>query len=242
MKEKSKKGKLYLVSAGIGDLENMTLRAHKIVTNADIVLAMEFVRKQYEQILVGKEVHDAGHGLFTNIEKGSGAYGDKDKIRSVVRGGVLEGKIVVVLDFGDPVLYGPQSGYLKEFADLNPEVVPGLSSFNAASAALGREITGGYDRAVVISEAMNSQEGDDRLEKLAATGSTLVLLTMRMDIDKVVFQLKKHLPEDTPAAVVCSAGFKDKERVLKTTLGSLAKCIRLEEPSWDYILYIGDFL
>lgn len=235
-------GKLYLVSAGIGDPDNMTLRAHKIVTNADIVLAMKFIREQYAALLEGKDVYDAGHGLFTNLEEGDGAYGDKDKIRAVIRDGILAGQTVVVLDFGDPVLYGPHSGYLKEFADLNPEVIPGISSFNAANSALGREISGGYNRAVVISEAMGNQNDDDRLEKLAATGSTLVLFTMLMDVDKIVSRLKKHLPGDTPAAVVCCAGFKEKQNVVLTDLDSLAQRIKDEKPSWDYLVYIGDFL
>ncbi|PIE55253.1 MAG: tetrapyrrole methylase [Dethiosulfovibrio peptidovorans] len=231
-------GKLYLVGAGVGDLDNMTLRAYKIIQSADIVLAMKFIHEQYAGLLEGKEVYDSGHGFFMNLNAPE-AHGDEAKVRSIVRKNIHAGKIVVILDFGDPVLYSPQSGYLTEFADLNPEVVPGVSSFNAANAAIGFEITGGYNRAVVLSEAMSNWSEEGRLEKLAATGAILVLFTMRMDVDNVVSQLKKHLSGDTPVTLVCSAGFKDREKVIRTRLDLLAQCIQEERPSWDYLLYIG---
>lgn len=242
MKSCQTKGKLYLVSAGIGDPDNMTLRAHRIVSTADIVLTMQFLRKQYAVLLAGKEVHDAGHGLFTKIEEGKGAYGDKEKIRSVIREGVAAGQTVVVLDFGDPVLYGPHSGYLREFADLKPVVVPGVSSFNAANAALGVELTGDYDRAVVLSEAMDNHSNDDHLARLAATGSTLILFTMRMNIERVYQALKRHFSGETPVAMVCGAGFSARERVIRTSLDQLTKSFVEEQPPWDYLLYIGPAL
>lgn len=242
MSKETKKGKLYLVSAGIGDMDNMTLRAHKTIKEADIVLAMKFVRQQYAALLEDKETHDSGHGLFTNMDEASGIRGNKEEIRSIVRSGVAAGKNVVVMDFGDPLLYSPQSGYLTEFADLNPEVVPGISSFNAANAAIKREITSGYNNAVILTEAMSGWNDEERLSKLAATSSTLVLFTMRMDIENVVSQLKKHFPGDTPAAIVCSAGFKEKEKAIRTTLDELVQTVNDTEHSWDYLLYVGNFL
>lgn len=237
-KQMNKQGKLYLVSAGIGDPDNMTLRAHKIIKSADVVLAMKFIRKQYAELLKDKEVHDAGHGLFMDLDS-HGERGNEEEVRSIVRENVEAGKTVVVLDFGDPVLYSPQSGYLIEFKDLNPEVVPGISCFNAANAAIGREITSGYNRAVILSEAMKNWDDENRLEKLAASGATLVLFTMRMDIDNVASRLKKQLPGETPVTLVCSAGFKEKENVVQTKLDSLVDCIQKENPSWDYLLYVG---
>lgn len=238
MNNKNKQGKLYMVSAGIGDPDNMTLRAYKTILEADIVLAMKFIRNQYSDMLEGKEVYDAGHGLFSKMAA-SVKYGDEDKVRSIVRDGVTAGKIVVVLDFGDPTLYSPQSGYLKEFADLRPEVIPGISSFNAANAAIGLEITDDYNRAVVLSEAMSNWGNEDRLEKLAATGAILVFFSMHLDIGNLVLRLKNYFSSNTPVAVVCSAGLKNKEKVIRTTLASLAQCMKEERPSWDYLIYVG---
>jgi len=233
-------GQLYVVSAGIGDLDNMTLKAHKIILSADMVFAMTFMRKQYSEILSDKEVYDSGHALFTTSDN---KYSDKEEnIRSLIRNGIKENKKIVIMDFGDPVLYGPQSGYLTEFADLNPKVIPGISSFNAANAALGIEITQNYSRPVIITEAMSKDFNEKRMEEIAKINGTVVLLSMRLDIDKVVSQLSKHFSVDTPTAIVCASGFKEKEKILYTQLRLLPQTIKDEKLSWDYLIYIGDFL
>ncbi len=233
-------GQLYLVSAGIGDLDNMTQKAYNIILDADMVFAMSFMRKQYSELLSGKEVYDSGHALFrTSDDK----YSDKEKnIRSLIRNGIKENKKIVIMDFGDPVLYGPHSGYLTEFSDLNPEVIPGISSFNAANAALGIEITQDYNRSVIITEAMSQGFNEKRMEEIAKVDGTIVIFSMRLDINKVVSQLSRHFSENTPAAIVCTSGFKEKEKIIYTHLRLLPQIINNEKLSWDYILYIGKFL
>ncbi|SHO56088.1 Precorrin-4 C(11)-methyltransferase [Vibrio quintilis] len=233
-------GKFYLVSAGIGDTDNITLRAYKLIQQADIVLAMPFVSKLFADVLAGKEVHDPGHAFFIDADFNTAQDGEEDKIRQLIRGAVGQGKIVVVMDFGDPTIYSPQSGYLREFADLNPEVVPGISSFNAANAALGQEITGNYDHPVVLSEVM---EYSERLDQLAASGATLILFSMRMDLADTIGQLKKHYPGDTPAVIVCHAGLRETQFVLRATLDSIVEEADKQQPlPWDHLLYVGEGL
>ncbi|MCD4811381.1 tetrapyrrole methylase, partial [bacterium] len=60
-----------------------------------------------------------------------------------VRQGIKEGKKIAILDHGGPLIYGPWVWVLEEFADLTPTVIPGVSSFNAASAILKKEVTSG---------------------------------------------------------------------------------------------------
>lgn len=236
-------GHFYLVSVGIGDPDNMTIRARKIIEAADIVFAMKFIRTQLAFLLEGKEVHDAGHGLFSKMTKNTAMIEEEKRIPPIIRSAVAAGKTVVVLDFGDPTLYSPQSGYLTEFADLSPQIIPGISCFNAANAALGREITGAYDHAVILTEAMCGWEGSkERLAKLAATQSTLVFFAMRMDLDEVVGELKNHYAPDTPVAIVAHAGFSDKETVYNASLETVARLASQEKLSWDHLIYVGDFL
>ncbi len=239
----SNTGQLYLVSAGIGDPDNMTIRAHRIIKSADIVLAMDLVSKPLADLLDGKELHNAGHGLFTGVNVNSGGPKAEDKIRKIIRTGYSEGKTIAVLDFGDPTVYSPQSAYLREFSDLNPKVIPGISSFNAANAVLGRELTGNYDRAVILTEAMKGWDGArERLQKLAATQSTLVFFSMRLDLKEVVSDLKEHYPSDTPIAIVLNAGFAEKEGTIRGTLDTIIEISNDKTLPWQHLIYVGDFL
>lgn len=230
-------GKLYLVSAGIGDVDNITIRAHKILENADIVFAMPFIQRIYSSLLQGKEVYDAGHAFFTDSNVNSAKDNDEDKVRKIIRDAYSQGKCIAILDFGDPTLYSPQSAYLREFSDLNPQVIPGISSFNAANAAIGQEITGKYEVPVVLTEAM---ECNERLDLLASTGATLIFFTMRMNLAKTVEQLKKHYAKDTPAIIVCCAGIREKEVVLRSTLDEIVDLAKARNIPWEHLLYVGD--
>lgn len=233
------KGKLYLVSTGIGDIDNITVRADKIIREADVVLAMPFIQQTFSSLLDGKRVYDAGHAFFTNQPYNTAKENDEENIRKIVRDAVSSGKNVAVLDFGDPTIFSPQSAYLKEFADLSPEVVPGISSFNAANAAIGQEITGDYNKPIILTEAMESNE---RLDQIAATGSTLVFFTMQMNLPETVNRLKKYYSVDTPAVIVSHAGVSASQTVLRATLETIVDAVEKLDIPWQHLLYVGDAL
>ncbi|MEI8632084.1 SAM-dependent methyltransferase [Vibrio sp. PP-XX7] len=123
------RGQLFLVSAGIGDPENMTLRAVEVIRQADLILAMPFVQKQIASFLPhGGTVVDPGHGLFTELSRNhlvdvASVDAMEARVRHMVREHIQCGKRVVVVEFGDPTLCGPQIGYLNEFWDLDPVLI-----------------------------------------------------------------------------------------------------------------------
>jgi precorrin-4 methylase len=239
-------GRLYLVGLGVGDRENMTIKAQRIVSEADVIFAMRGMQKEYADMIEGKEIHDAGHGLFSSMghrRPGSGEL--EEQARKVIRAAVAEGKTVAIIDGGDPTVYGPHTGYLKEFADLNPEVVPGLSSFNAANAALLRGVTSGrVSHSVILTAAMGSRDdykGKDTLAELARTQSSMVFFTMGMDLPEVVGQLLESYPADTPIAIVSHAGSSEKQEVLLATLETILERTGGNLP-FEHLIYVGDFL
>ncbi|WP_028318898.1 SAM-dependent methyltransferase [Desulfobulbus elongatus] len=273
--EQGKKGKVYLVGLGTGDMGNMTIRARDTIAEADIIFAMQGVREAYATLLTGKEVHDAGHGLFGMMHRaekqaekkgakdiGTGPSGQQpvgrhrkplaeiqkqqDETRKIIREGVAAGKTIAILDNGDPTIFGPHIGYLREFADLSPVVIPGLSSFNAANAALKRDVTrGSQSSSVILTAARGAREGyqgKDSLAKLAESQSTLVFYTMGMNLAEVVDVLKKSYPADTPLAIVFHAGSKEKERVLQATLDTVLKQTEGRDLPFEHLIYVGDFL
>ncbi|MBK1701649.1 SAM-dependent methyltransferase [Thiococcus pfennigii] len=244
-----KRGQLYLVSLGIGDPDNITVRAQKTIAGADIVLGMERLREQYGELLRGKDLHEAGHGLFRPLGRrardGETIAAQEAQVRRLVREAVAAGKRVAVIDYGDPTIYGPQIGYLREFADLDPVVVPGISSFNAANAALGRSLTDGDGSRSVILTAAAGRRGEgsrDTLEKLAETRSTLVLFTMRSQLPEVIEQLRRQYPGETPIAIVSHAGYAEREQVLTATLDTILERVGGADLPFEHLIYVGDFL
>jgi len=244
-------GKLFLVSTGSGDLENLTIRAHRILTGADIYFAMrpETARKTFGNFIKDRPVYKAGHGLFTkHLRRGSKKEtADLEKqARSVIRNAVAGGKTVAVLCSGDPTIFCPHTGFMTEFKDLHPAMIPGISSFNAANAALGRNITsGGNSRSVILTAAMGGggkYKGPDTLEKLSETRSTMVFFTMGSTLSDVVVRLKTHYPGDTPMAIVFHAGYKDKERTVSATLDTIQERLGGGMLPFEHLIYVGDFL
>ena len=238
-----KPGRLYLVSVGIGDPDNLTLRAQRTIKSADVVFCMRFVRERFEELLHGKIIHDAGHLWFTRLVPTHALPYDEEgerQTRVILRSAIEAGNTVAVLDYGDPTLYSPQSGYLSEFADLRPVVIPGISSINAANAALRREISGNYDHPLIISDALGTDEATaQRIERLARIDATLVFLTMGADLPFVIDCLRASLPDETPAILVLNAGHAETERVVESTLKHLLERFHPADLPWQYLLYVG---
>ena len=238
------KGRLYLVGLGAGDPDNMTIRAQKIIAAADVVFSMKGVQERYADLLAGKELHEAGHGLFMKMGRRhvseESFAAQEQNARQIIRQAVAQGKTVAILDNGDPMIFGPHAGYLQEFKDLNPEVIPGLSSFNAANAALQKSVTSGKkSHAAILTAAMGDGEG---LAKLAKSQSTMVFFTMRLDLPKVVEQLKKSYPGNTPMAIVFHAGSRQEQKVLLATLDTIVEKAGDKRLPFEHLIYIGDFL
>lgn len=242
---------LYLVSLGIGDIDNMTVKAQKTLAKADVVFGLRGMLEAYAPLLEGKEVHDAGHGLYGQLaRRGDASEEDvlahEQRNRQLIRDAVAAGKVVAIIDYGDSMMYSPQSNYLKEFRDLNPVVIPGISSFNAANAALGRSLTDGrQSQTVILTLAKNARdgyEGMDRLVDLAQTQSSMAFFTMGVDMAAVVEQLMQHYPADTPIAIVIHAGVADKQSIIEATLGTIVAQLDGESLPFQHMIYVGDFL
>ncbi len=247
-------GRLYLVSLGAGDRDNVTIRAQKTIASAQVVLAGKHTCQQYADWLQGKEVHEIGHALFKKNcphrkQDPEGFMKKEAKVRQLVREAVASGKMVAVLDGGDPTIFGPHVGFLTEFKDIDPQIIPGLSSFNAANAALKREINAGIaSHSVILTGALDAEsatesyDAKDTLAKLSETQSTMVFFTMRAKLPQIVERLKPNYPGDTPVAIVCHAGYRGKEKVIKGTLATILDMVKDQKLPHEHLVYVGDFM
>ncbi len=246
------KGKFYLVGVGPGDPDLATLRALDVIKKADLIFCSKPIKEKFAQYLEGKNVVEGYHRLFPFYRKDCSQATEQDKSRermsceeyhkkqeefaSMTRDAVAQGKTVAMLDSGDPLIYGPCSWTLTELHDVDTEVVPGLSCFNAANAALGVGVTEGKtSHSVLLASGWS-------VDEMAPHQATMVLFTMRTEFKKFIDSLSKHYPPETPVAIVMHAGYAETESVMRGTLGGILAQVGEGKLPFEYLLYVGDFL
>lgn len=245
-------GKFYLVGMGPGDPDLATLRALEVIKKADLVFAGRDLQVRFASELAGKRVLDGYHRLFPFFGKDCAKLSEQEKARermsceeyqrkqaefvALTHQAVAQGQTVAMLDSGDPLVYGPCSWTLAALPELDTEVVPGLSCFNAANAALARGVTEGEtSHSVLLASGWT-------VEEMARHRATMVLFTMRTQFQKFVDSLSKHYPPETPVAIVFEAGFQNQEKVMRGTLGGIMQQVSGQKLPFHHLLYVGDFL
>jgi len=173
--------KFYLVGVGPGDADLITLRAIKAIEQADVLFCHRRYGEKFGDYLDGKDVHYGFWRLFPYYGQDPAELEGEERERcqqmaerrnefiGIIRQAVNQGKTVAILDGGDPLIYGPYSWCLEEFEDLKPVVVPGVSCFNAANAALARGITNSESTKSVILTAADWPGKTDTIDGSPST-------------------------------------------------------------------------
>ncbi len=245
---------VYLVGVGPGDADLATLRAIEVMKKADLVFCSNAIREKFADYLAGKEIVGGFWRLFPYYGQDPASLkgderqeaeqldGKRKEFIAKVRKAIAERKTVAILDNGDPLIYGPWAWCLEEFEDLNPVVVPGVSSFNAGNAALKRCVTTADRTKAVILSSTDWPGKTDTIDKLSVHRSTMVLFTMRAEFGDFIAKLLVNYPPETPIAVVKHAGYVDKEEVIQGTLSTILEQVKQDSLSFEYLIYVGDFL
>lgn len=224
------------------------MRAIDTIKRSNVIVCREKTNEKFAEYLKGKEFLDSSRG-WRYSKKDRSKLTDKEKkawseerrkrraeLVSKIRSQITKGKTVSVLDSGDPLIYGPMAWYLEEFKDLNPIVVPGVSCFNAANAALRKSITSGKEtRSVVLTSRRD-------IEKMSEHHPTMVIFTMGTEFKDLITRLTKLYPSQTPIGIVLYAGYKEKESVIKGTLKNIMNKVGDEKLPFEHLIYVGDFL
>ena len=230
-----KVGKVFLVGAGPGDPNLLTLRAAEVIASADVVatdalVAPEIVArvpKSAELIYVGKR---------------SGAHSvPQDQTNRLLIEKAREGKRVVRLKGGDPFVFGRGGEEAEELAaaSIEFEIVPGISSAIAGPAYAGIPVT---HRAHATSVTfVTGHESDETTgvnwKALAQLDGTLVFLMGIANLPMIVRKLREHgAPERRPAAVV-SKGTTAQQRTVTGTLENIEK--RAEGIATPALIIVG---
>ena len=226
-------GKVYIVGAGPGDPDLLTIKGKRLLKEADVV------------IYAGSLVHpDILQGL--EAELFDSAKLNLDEIIGIISGKVEEGKKVVRLHSGDPSIYGAIKEQMVRLDSLGIpyEIIPGVSSAMAVAAALKEEFTlPEVTQTLIITRLggrtpVPEKEALGRLSEIRA--SMLIFLSVGM-IDKVVSELLHGYPEDTPVAVVEKVTWPQ-ERIIRGQLKDISKKVKDAGIEKTAVIAVGDFM
>jgi precorrin-4/cobalt-precorrin-4 C11-methyltransferase len=227
--------KVYFIGAGPGDPELLTLKGHRIIGGADVII--------YAGSLVNPKVFahcNAAAQIHNSAEM------DLAQIIAVMEAAHANGQSVARIHTGDPSIYGSIREQMEELDKLaiGYEVVPGVSSFTAAASVLAKEFTVPEISQTVICtrfEGRTPVPELERIELLASHRTSMaIFLSVHMMAD-LVTQLTKHYPVTTPIAVVEKATWPD-QCVVRGTLADIAEKVCLAGIKKTAMILVGDFL
>lgn len=224
---------IYFVGAGPGDPELITVKGARLLQEADVVI--------YTGSLINP-------GVLRYCRPEARLYNSAtmtlEEILEVMRLAHQENLTVVRLHTGDPSLYGAMQEQMDALAKMNIpfQVVPGVSSFLAAAAAIPHELTlPGVTQTVILTrlEGRTPVPETESLKELAKHKSTLCIFLSTHQIEKVIEELKAGgYDDDTPVVVVEKASWPE-ERVLRGTLSNIATQVREAKITRTALILVG---
>ena len=188
-------GKVWIVGAGPGAPDLLTLRAARAIEQAEVLI--------WTDSLVNPQLAAMASADCERIRTSTLTL---EEVMALMLERVATGKRVVRLHDGDTCLYSALNEQLCRLldAEVEVEVVPGLSAYQAAAAALRAELTiPGLVQTIVLSRAGGRTGVPDResLERLAALQASLCLYLSARHVEEVQQELLLHYPADTPVAI-----------------------------------------
>ena len=232
------KGEVYLVGAGPGDPELLTLKALRLMQQADVVIydrlvsdpIMELCRRDAEKIYVGKA--RSNHAV------------PQEGINALLVKYAQEGKRVCRLKGGDPFIFGRGGEEIEELfaAGVGFQVVPGITAASGCSAYAGIPLTHRNYAQSVRFLTGHLKEGSPELpwSELVYENQTLVLYMGLVGLEKICQKLIAHGQRpDMPVALV-SKGTTPEQKVVVGTLADIASKVTEHQIQAPTLTIIGE--
>jgi uroporphyrin-III C-methyltransferase len=226
-------GMVYLVGAGPGSPELLTLKAAGLLASADVVL--------HDDLVPAAILAHAERALVINVGKRCGRKSiSQEQIHGMMMDYARRGLSVIRLKSGDPLVFGRAGEEMDALraAGIAFEVVPGITAAFAAAAALQRPLTDRRSNSSINFSAGHHAPGS-ALEPASLAEATRVIYMPGRDLRTVAGQLRREgLAANLPCVLVSRAAQPDQQIVL-TTLAQLDRIAALPAPS---ILLAGECL
>lgn len=226
-------GHIEIVGAGPGDPELVSLRGKRFLEKADLIL--------YAGSLVPKELtYYAKPGCVVR----SSASMNLEEQFELMKEFYDRDKLVVRLHTGDPCIYGAiqeQMAFFDRYG-MSYHITPGISSFQAAAAALKSQFTIPEKVQTIIltrGEGRTPMPEKEQLHKLAASQSTMCIYLSAGIVDDVQRELLMAYPPETPVAACYKLTWKE-EKIYRGVLKDLARIVHENNLTLTTLLVVGD--
>ena len=226
-------GHIEIVGAGPGDPELVSVRGKRFLEQADLIL--------YAGSLVPIELtYYAKPGCVVR----SSASMNLEEQFALMKEFYDRDKLVVRLHTGDPCIYGAiqeQMAYFDRYG-MNYHITPGISSFQAAAAALKSQFTIPEKVQTIIltrGEGRTPMPEKEQLHKLAASQSTMCIYLSAGIVDDIQRELLMSYPPETPVAACYKLTWKE-EKIYRGQLKDLAKIVHDNKLTLTTLLVVGE--
>lgn len=226
---------VYFVGAGAGDPELLTIKGKRLIDNADVV------------IYAGSLVNPA---VLSDVKPGCVIYDSAgmtlEEVLDVMRDAEAQGKTTVRVHTGDSSIYGAIREQLDALdrMGIEHEVIPGVSSFLAAAAAMQKEYTlPNVSQTVILTRMEGRTPVPEResIEQLAKHRATMIMFLSVGRIEELVRRLCTSYPDTTPVAVIYKASWPE-QKIVTGTLNDIAQKVKEAGISKTALVTVGDFL
>ena len=220
--------KVYLVGAGPGDPELLTRKAWRVLQSANVVLHDDLVPVELLRVLPPT-------AQVVNVGKRCGAKGiSQAEINALMVQLAREGKVVVRLKSGDPLLFGRAGEEMESLrhAGIDFEVIPGVTAALGAAASAQISLTGRRHASRVVFVTAHREGGTGlRNERHVAADTTYVIYMPGHRYAELAAELQAaEIAAEIPCVVISRATTKE-ETILRTTVGQLPECPPAASPS-----------
>lgn len=228
--------KVYFIGAGPGDPDLITVKGQRLIAECPVCL--------YAGSLVPEAiVAGAPQGAIVKDT----APMTLDEIIDDMVAAQARGENVARVHSGDPSLYGAIAEQIRRLKKLGIEyeIIPGVSAYAAAAAAMGQELTiPEVAQTVILTRtAMKSSQmpkGED-LDTLGRTGATLAIHLSIRNLLAIERELSPHYGADCPVVVAYRVGWPD-QQFIRGTLSTIRQLVRSEKITRTALIFIGPAL
>ncbi|WP_109488134.1 siroheme synthase CysG [Occallatibacter savannae] len=218
---------VFLVGAGPGDPDLLTVKAQRLIERADVILHDDLVTPDILALA-------RPHAEIVNVGKRCGMKNiTQEEINSLLVSYSADHRIVVRLKSGDPLIFGRAAEEMTALgeAGIQFEVVPGITAAFAAAAAIPCSLTDRHAASNVIFSTGHHAKSHNEAAIPEREDATRIVYMPGRDLTLLALEwLHEGLPAEFPCAIVSHAA-RPEQQVQRTTLGELGKARATSSPS-----------